>query len=170
MIKIYIIIFTLIFNLCLSEAYARESVKLEKTASLDIEHLESLAQTHNVPLFALLGILATEKGKVGEAFQNGNGTWDLGAFQINTIHINEIVEMGIDPFAVLSNAKVNADIAVWLLSKHLSQDADIWNAIGKYHSKTSVHKERYTQAVKNNIKGLQQDKNSIDNLLKYINN
>ena len=49
------------------------------------------AKRFNLPLAALVGILATEGGKTGEALSNTNGTWDLGGFQVNTCHVNELL-------------------------------------------------------------------------------
>lgn len=169
MIKAFILTLTLMCNLFCYEAFARERVQVEKSSSLDIEYLEQLSHAHDVPLWVLLGVLSAEKGKVGEAFQNNNGTWDLGAYQINTIHINEIVKMGIDPFAVLSDAKVNANIAAYILSQHLAQNKDIWKAIGTYHSRTPHIQARYIESVKAHVKALQRGNNAVDDLLNYVN-
>ncbi len=149
-------------------AFARPSVQLDKSAKLDIQSLELIAHRHEVPLWALIGILATEKGKNGQAVQNKNLTWDLGVFQINTIHLNELSEIGIDGNMVLTNAKVNANVAAWLLSKHFKNN-DIWNAIGKYHSKTQTQKNKYINKVYENIVYLQSKSNAVADLLDYVN-
>ena len=59
------------------------------------------ARISGMPVAALFAILATEGGKTGEALSNRNGTWDIGPFQVNTIHFNELAAMGIAPDAVL---------------------------------------------------------------------
>ena len=51
------------------------------------------ARISGMPVAALFAILATEGGKTGEAMSNRNGTWDLGPFQVNTIHLNELAHI-----------------------------------------------------------------------------
>ena len=69
---------------------------------LDAAHISGM------PVAALFAILATEGGKTGEALSNRNGTWDIGPFQVNTIHLNDLAAMGISPDAVLRDGRVNA--------------------------------------------------------------
>ena len=66
------------------------------------------AHSSGMPAAALFAILATEGGKTGEALSNKNGTWDMGPFQVNTVHLNELAAMGISPDAVLRDGRVNA--------------------------------------------------------------
>ncbi len=165
-------IHTLVLLLCcfiFNDAHARPSVTVNHANFLDIETLCEVSTVHHVPLWALLGILATEKGKIGQAVQNHNKTWDMGPFQINTIHINNLLAKGLAPTSILSDAKVNANIAAWLLAGHLSETNDIWQAIGNYHSRNPRYNHTYIQKVFQNVMYLQDTQNSIDNLLAYVN-
>ncbi|MDL2268234.1 lytic transglycosylase domain-containing protein [Desulfovibrio sp. OttesenSCG-928-G15] len=136
-------------------ASARAKVAFSQTAPLTTECVVDAARLNDLPLAALIGILAAENGRMGEALRNDNGTWDMGAFQINTIHIKELVEMGITPDAVLRDGRVNASVAAWLLRKELDRTGDIWKAIGAYHSRTPHRRDGYIRQVKSHLTRLQ---------------
>ena len=87
-------------------AFAAERVKvaLPQTRPLLWECVIDAAHKNGLPLAALVGILAAEGGEPGEALSNANGTWDMGPFQINTCHVNELVGMGIAPETVCVTA------------------------------------------------------------------
>ena len=136
--------------------FARVKVALPVAAPLTVACVVDAAQASGLPVAALVGILATENGRPGEALQNDNGTFDLGPFQVNTIHVNELIGMGIAPEVVLRDGCVNAYAAAWLLRKHYTQTGDIWRAIGAYHSKTPHLRDAYTARVKKNLVRLRQ--------------
>ncbi len=116
------------------------------------------ARVSGMPPAALFGVLATEGGKTGEALSNKNGTWDLGAFQINTVHLNELAGMGIAPEAVLRDGRVNAYAAAWLLRKEYRRTGgDLWQAIGAYHSRTPHRRDAYIRRVKSNLERLRRE-------------
>ena len=102
---------------------------------LDAAHISGM------PVAALFAILATEGGNTGEALSNRNGTWDIGPFQVNTIHLNDLAAMGISPDAVLRDGRVNAYAAAWLLRKEYQRTGSLWQAIGAYHSRTPHRRE-----------------------------
>ena len=109
------------------------------------------ANAADLPLAALVGILATENGRVGEALCNDNGTWDMGPFQVNTIHVGELSAMGIAPEDVLGNGCVNAYAAAWLLRKEYNRTGDIWEAIGAYHSRNPERSRAYIARVREHL-------------------
>lgn len=77
---------------------------------------------------------------------NTNGTEDLGIMQINSIWLKELKSYGISRqhlFDVCTNLK----IAAWILVRHLQASGDLWEAVGRYHSKTPSIKRRYRQKV-----------------------
>jgi len=140
--------------LCLSSgaAFARAKVALPPDAPgavpLTVGCIADAAHAAGLPLAALIGILAAENGRTGEALQNDNGTWDLGPFQVNSIHVNELAAMGIAPEAVLQNGCVNAYAAAWVLRREYDRTGDIWRAIGGYHSRTPHRRDAYIARVK----------------------
>ena len=115
------------------------------------------AHSSGMPAAALFAILATEGGKTGEALSNKNGTWDMGPFQLNTVHLNEPAAMGISPDAVLRDGRVNAYAAAWLLRKEYRRTGNLWRAIGTYHSRTPHRRDAYIRRVKSNLERLRRE-------------
>lgn len=115
------------------------------------------ARVSGMPPAALFAILATEGGKTGEALSNKNGTWDMGPFQVNTTHVNELAAMGISPETVLRDGHVNACAAAWLLRKEYRRTGDLWQAIGAYHSRTPQRRDAYIRRVKSNLERLRRE-------------
>lgn len=82
---------------------------------------------------------------------------DLGPFQVNTIHLNELAAMGISPDAVLRDGRVNAYAAAWLLRKEYQRTGSLWRAIGSYHSRTPHRRDAYIRRVKSNLERLRRE-------------
>jgi hypothetical protein len=136
--------------LCLmpSAALARQRVSLPPTRPLTLDCVVEAARANDVPLAALLGILAVEGGKVGEALRNSNGTFDLGAFQVNTCNINMLVDEGFTADAILRDGCVNAHAAARLLRLEVERAGNIWAAVGAYHSRTPARRDAYIAKVR----------------------
>lgn len=115
------------------------------------------ARISGMPAAALFAILATEGGKTGEALSNKNGTWDMGPFQVNTVHLKDLAAMGIAPETVLRDGRVNAYAAAWLLRKEYRRTGDLWQAIGAYHSRTPHRRDAYIRRVKSNLEHLRRE-------------
>lgn len=135
----------------------RTRVVLPSMRPLTADCVLDAARISGMPVAALFAILATEGGKTGEALSNGNGTWDLGPFQVNTIHLNELAAMGISPDTVLRDGRVNAYAAAWLLRKEYQRTGSLWRGIGAYHSRTPHRRDAYIRRVKNNLERLRRD-------------
>ena len=148
--KIYLYI---AITLCLPPAAAlaagRDRIALPETRPLSWECVTDAAQAYNLPLAALVGILATEGGKTGEALSNTNGTWDMGAFQVNTCHVKELVRAGFLPEAVLR--------------KEYDRTRNIWDAVGAYHSRTPHLRDAYLGRVRKHLARL--ERAGLDGLL-----
>lgn len=130
----------------------RAKVALPDASPLTAACLVEATKASGLPLAALIGILATENGRPGEALRNDNGTFDLGPFQLNTCHANELAAMGIAPEAVLRDGCVNAYAAAWLLRREYDRNGgDIWRAIGAYHSRTPHRRDAYIAKVQANL-------------------
>ena len=115
------------------------------------------ARASGMPVAALFAILATEGGKTGQALSNRNGTWDMGPFQVNTAHVNELAAMGIAPETVLCDGRINAYAAAWLLRKEYRRTGDLWEAIGAYHSRTPQRRDAYVRRVQANLERLSRE-------------
>ena len=140
-----------------TRAAERARVALPPTRPLTAACVVDAARASGMPVAALFAILVTEGGKTGEALRNRNGTWDLGPFQINTVHLNELTAMGISPDAVLRDGRVNAYAAAWLLRKEYRRTGDLWQAISAYHSRTPQRQEVYARRVKANLERLRRE-------------
>lgn len=143
----------LIAALCLlpGAAEARPVVSLAAIRSLTPDCVAEAALEHDVPLAALMGILAAEGGTVGVAVRNPNGSWDLGAFQVNTCNLNTLAAQGFLPEAVLRDGCVNARAAAWILRREYERTGNIWSAIGAYHSRTPEFRDAYIARVKQHL-------------------
>lgn len=162
--KIYLYI---TMTLCLLPAAAlaagRDRIALPETRPLSWECVTDAAQAYSLPLAALVGILATEGGKTGEALGNTNGTWDMGAFQVNTCHVKELLRAGFLPEAVLRDGCTNAYAAAWVLRKEYDRTRNIWDAVGAYHSRTPHLRDAYLGRVRKHLSRL--ERAGLDGLL-----
>ena len=133
----------------------RDRIALPETRPLSWECVTDAAQAYSLPLAALVGILATEGGKTGEALSNTNGTWDMGTFQVNTCHVKELLRAGFSPDAVLRDGCANAYAAAWILRKEYDRTRNIWDAVGAYHSRTPHLRDAYLGRVKKHLAKLE---------------
>ena len=138
-------------------AAERAKVAFPPLRPLTADCVLDAAHSSGMPAAALFAILATEGGKTGEALSNKNGTWDMGPFQVNTVHLNELAAMGISPDAVLRDGRVNAYAAAWLLLKEYRRTGNLWRAIGAYHSRTPQRRDAYIRRVKSNLERLRRE-------------
>ena len=138
-------------------AAERAKVAFPPLRPLTADCVLDAAHSSGMPAAALFAILATEGGKTGEALSNKNGTWDMGPFQVNTVHLNELAAMGISPDAVLRDGRVNAYAAAWLLRKEYRRTGNLWRAIGAYHSRTPHRRDAYLRRVKSNLERLRRE-------------
>lgn len=138
-------------------AAGRAKVAFPSLHPLTADCVLDAARVSGMPAAALFAILATEGGKTGEALSNKNGTWDLGPFQVNTVHLKELAAMGISPRAVLCDGRVNAHAAAWLLHKEYRRTGNLWQAIGAYHSRTPHRRDAYIRRVKSNLERLKRE-------------
>lgn len=111
--------------------------------SLD-KAIERAARAHNVSARRLRAIahLESSSGKSVMLRKNKNGTYDLGPFQINSVHWSTTCKM-----YDVSSTEGNAMCAALLLrqaKRHESADP-YW--VGRYHSKTPSKKKSYAMKV-----------------------
>ena len=141
----------LLLGLLSSVGHARPVVTVPPARSLTSDCVAGAALEYGVPLAALMGILAAEGGKEGEALGNTNGTWDLGPFQVNTCHLNTLADQGFTPEDILVDGCMNARAAAWILRREYTRTGDLWSAIGRYHSRTPTLHAAYIARVKKHL-------------------
>lgn len=120
--------------------------------SATIECVIAAAQRRSVPANVLLGIASIEMGGNGDRLKNSNSSVDLGHFGINSIHFRPgepLAEAGVRPEDVARNGCYNAEVAAWLLARHLQakRGADFWVWAANYHSATPKHNATYRKKL-----------------------
>jgi hypothetical protein len=78
--------------------------------------------------------------------RNANGSIDVGAFQINSVHLSELGRYGIDRGA-LSDGCISAEVAAWHYRRQIDRLGDGWPAVGAYHSRTAPRAAWYANQV-----------------------
>lgn len=100
------------------------------------------SETYSIPPSVLSGIYMVEGGKIGqEVGPNGNGTYDLGPMQINTIWLPELASFWSVPESrarawVRDDACTNMGVSAWILRQHYDETQSLSKAIAYYHSRT----------------------------------
>lgn len=137
--------FSLPFLISTAHSYAAEATASQKHAisyrPATIECVIVAAQERGVPANVLLGLASIEMGVNGDRLKNTNKSLDLGHFGINTIHFEPgepLAEAGIRPEHVANDGCYNAQVAAWLLARHLhrKRGTDFWVWAANYHSAT----------------------------------
>jgi len=117
-----------------------------------IECVILAAQRQGVPPNVLLGVASIEMGANGDRLSNTNKSVDLGHFGINTIHFQPgepLAKAGIRPEDVATRGCYNAEVAAWLLAKHLREQRgeNFWVWAANYHSTTPKLNAIYRQKL-----------------------
>jgi hypothetical protein len=77
---------------------------------------------------------------------NANGSVDVGAFQINSVHLATLARYGIAREA-LADGCVCADVAAWHYRRQVDALGNTWAAVGAYHSRTPARAAWYANQV-----------------------
>ncbi len=78
--------------------------------------------------------------------RNADGSIDIGAFQINSVHLPELARHGIARTA-LTDGCVSADVAAWHYRRQIDLQGDDWQAVGNYHSRTTARAAWYANQI-----------------------
>ena len=124
---------------------------LSVTVFADVSDYEPYFQKagsyYNIPPILLKNIAVIESGGNPNAIRiNENGTKDYGLMQINSIHFRQLSLWGINESNIL-NPKINIYAGSYLLSRHIHERGFNLQAIGNYHSKTKLHKEKWLRRL-----------------------
>lgn len=124
---------------------------------LTAECLNRAAKSYSFHPDILLAILWVEGGSVGKNSRaNKNGTYDIGPFQLNSMHRKTINDLGFTEEEVRNDGCVNVTIAAWHLRKILppEKEAEIHDedsylsALANYHSATPEYNKIYAGKLK----------------------
>jgi hypothetical protein len=78
--------------------------------------------------------------------RNADGSIDVGAFQINSIHLVELARYGVDR-AALADGCMSAEVAAWHYRRQIEREGDTWRAVGAYHSRTAARAAWYANRI-----------------------
>ncbi|WP_326430476.1 lytic transglycosylase domain-containing protein (plasmid) [Stutzerimonas frequens] len=133
-------------------AHSNSSVK-----PLTSECLKTVAQEYEIHPDVLLALLIVEGGTVGQNSRaNKNGSYDIGLFQINTIHREDLAAIGVSEESLRNDGCLNAAVAGWHLRRVLTSevmatvtdDESYLRALARYHSATPEYNEIYADKLR----------------------
>src|SRR5215469_13200296 len=113
-------------------------------APLTAACIAAAASSHNIPLPTFYAILTVERGTVGAARMNQNGTQDLGPFQINTTWLPalrayfRLRENRASYELIRDNGCANATAAAAILHYEWRRAGRLDLAVASYHSHNPV--------------------------------
>lgn len=136
------LIATTLFLLSAQAAQAREPA-----LALD-GCIAQAASYHNVNPQTLKAMIYQESwGRAHIMRRNTNGSVDLGAAGINSVHLPELAKFGIGPAALLDGC-TSVYIGAWTYSKKIAKHGNTWHAVGAYHSETPLYRDRYAAQIR----------------------
>jgi soluble lytic murein transglycosylase-like protein len=106
------------------------------------------AYEYHVPAKLIIAVLNTERGKIGQAVKNKNGTYDLGPMQINSSWWPKLYQYQVTPKQVLTDACTNIRVGAWILAKEIASGGSLLVGVGDYHSHTMRYNQPYVQTVR----------------------
>jgi soluble lytic murein transglycosylase-like protein len=109
------------------------------------------ANSYGIPPIVIASIMKTEGGRVGQYSENTNGTKDLGPMQINDgVWIKPVADEFLNGNQSEARRRLKDDgcfnvyAGTWILRTNIdSADGDVMEGVGRYHSWTTTHKEKY---------------------------
>ncbi|SDV46554.1 lytic transglycosylase domain-containing protein [Chitinasiproducens palmae] len=114
------------------------------------------AHVNGLPPDVLAAVIIAERGDIGAASRNRNGSEDLGVMQINTSawlqHVAR-AHAGGDASRAYTRLRddscYNVAVGGWILARAIeSAHGDVWQGVGFYHSRTPRFAESYRQRVR----------------------
>lgn len=109
--------------------------------------IDDAAARHGVNALVLRAIGWQESRLQPQALgHNANGSIDVGAFQINSVHLSELGRYGIDR-AALSDGCTSAEVAAWHYRRQVERQGNSWQAVGAYHSTTPARAAWYANRI-----------------------
>lgn len=113
-----------------------------------VDCINKAAIEYRVPAALIISVLKTENGRVGQANQNANGTFDYGPMQINSIWLPKIKKAGYSATDIQYNPCINVEVGTWILSQNIASEDKLWSGVGDYHSHTYHENNKYNTNVR----------------------
>ena len=145
-------IITIALGTCLTTtlSFANTAKRPETYKPATIGCVIEAAQSYKIPPALMLAVASVEGGKNGTASRNKNTTYDIGHFQLNTMHWKKggffsDTDMGEARWNGCYNAKLASRLMRYQLDLHGKKD--FWTAAAAYHSVTPRHNARYRRLL-----------------------
>ncbi len=109
--------------------------------------IDDAAQRHQVHAGVLRAIGWHESRlQTAAVHRNTDGSTDLGAFQINSVHLPLLARYGLDAGS-LHDGCTAADVAAWHYRRQVERYGNTWAAVGAYHSRTPARAAWYADRI-----------------------
>lgn len=143
-----------VFMLMMCQTAQAKYIKKASSFVEEQAHFGCVSEEANhwqIPLDIFLAINSIERGR-NKPVGNTNGSQDLGVFQINTIHLDEIYSVfGATKHDLLYKGCLNAHVAGWLLDRAIhhpkKQHLDYYTRVAGYHSWTPKYNAIYRKKL-----------------------
>ena len=100
-----------------------------------VECVAEVSRRYQIPVALLGGVLAQERGRLGQASRNKNGSWDFGPMQINSAWLKFFAPYGITEHRLRHDGCANLAVGAWIIRYEQGRaKGDLWQAVGRYHS------------------------------------
>ncbi|QQG29057.1 lytic transglycosylase domain-containing protein [Pectobacterium carotovorum] len=135
---------------------------LVTAATQQYDCITEAAMCFQINPLLIKAIIFQESGNRQHAItKNKNNTIDVGLMQINSIHFKELSSIGISEQTLRENSCANVFSGTWILHKVIQKHGYSWDGIGKYHSSTPHHHDKYINKIISIIVNKNQDLNEI---------
>lgn len=130
----------------------------DRIRPLTTQCIERASAEYGIHSDVLLAILLVEGGTVGKNSKaNKNGTYDIGPFQINSMHRKELASIGVDEQRLRNDGCVNAMVAARHLKRVITPEMlkgvrtqnDYLRVLANYHSATPTYNKIYADKLLN---------------------
>ncbi|MBN3264693.1 lytic transglycosylase domain-containing protein [Pectobacterium brasiliense] len=138
---------------------------LVTAATQQYDCITEAAMCFQINPLLIKAIIFQESGNRQHAItKNKNNTIDIGLMQINSIHLKELSSIGISEKKLRENSCVNVFSGSWILYKTIQKHGYSWDGIGKYHSSTPHHHDKYINKI---ISIIVNNDKALDNIQVY---
>lgn len=132
------------------------SFAADRIRPLTTQCIERASAQYGIHTDVLFAILLVEGGTVGkDSKANNNGTYDIGPFQINSMHRQELASIGVDEHRLRNDGCVNAMVAARHLKRTITPEMlkgvrtqeDYLSVLANYHSATPKYNKIYADKL-----------------------
>ena len=135
-----------------------------------MECVVAVAQRYQLPVELIGGILAQERGRLGQSRPNRDGSHDMGPMQINSFWLPMLRRYGVEESHMLHHGCWNLAVGAWIVRyEHARGHGGLWQAVGRYHSHDPRRAAGYAARVAEKARDIAEGRSSLDNILRHAN-